>query len=158
MDDRTLSSFLRDLFRCGRDDVSTDGPDTREHVGTLTPFLQREFKRHAPPGWECASEVPLLPAELIRLLGYDPRADVMFNDPASRSRIWVEFEVSRADPVANHAKFATAHLYAPQAPSDHFISMLSPHIDRGKRNLAAATIRLMRRVGMSAFQTTLLPL
>jgi hypothetical protein len=70
----------------------------------------------------------------------------------------VEFEVSRADPVATHAKFATAHLYAPQAPADHFVSMVSPHIDRGRRNLAAATIRLMRRVGLSAFQTTLLPL
>ena len=39
-----------------------------------------------------------------------------------------------------------------------FVAMLSPHIDRGRRNLAAATVRLMRRVGMSAFQTTLLPL
>jgi hypothetical protein len=73
-------------------------------------------------------------------------------------RLWVEFEVSRADPVANHAKFATAHLFAPQRPADHFVAMLSPHIDRGRRNLAAATIRVMRRIGMSAFQTTLLPL
>ncbi len=127
-------------------------------MGTLTPFLQSQFRRHAPAGWECASEVPLLPTELTQLLGYDPRADVVLSDPTTRSRIWVEFEVSRADPVANHAKFATAHLYSPQTPADHFVSMVSPHIDRGRRNLAAATVRLMRRVGMSAFQTTLLPL
>jgi hypothetical protein len=127
-------------------------------VGTLTPFLQTEFKRRAPQGWECSSEVPLLPDRFTQLLGYDPRADVVLSDPVSRSRIWVEFEVSRADPVANHAKFATAHLHAPQTPADHFVSMVSPHIDRGRRNLAAATVRLMRRVGMSAFQTTLLPL
>jgi hypothetical protein len=100
----------------------------------------------------------LLPGELTELLGYDPRADVVLSDPSSRSRIWIEFEVSRADPVANHAKFATAHLYCPQEPADHFVSMVSPDIDRGRRNLAAATIRLMRRVGLSAFQTTLLPL
>jgi hypothetical protein len=100
----------------------------------------------------------LLPTELTQLLGYDPRADVVLTNTVNRSRIWIEFEVSRADPVANHAKFATTTLFNPQSPADHFVSMVSPHIDRGRRNLAAATIRLMRRIGMSAFQTTLLPL
>ena len=33
----------------------------------------------------------------------------------------------------------------------------SPHVDRGRRNLAANTITLMRHIGMSAFQTVLLP-
>ncbi len=127
-------------------------------MGALTPFLQSEFRRRCPPGWECGSEVPLLPTELIQLLGYDPRADVVLSNTGNRSRIWIEFEVSRADPVANHAKFATASLFIPQSPADHFVAMVSPHIDRGRRNLAAATIHLMRRVGMSAFQTTLLPL
>jgi hypothetical protein len=28
-------------------------------------------------------------------------------------RLWIEFEISRADPVANHAKFATAQLFQP---------------------------------------------
>src|SRR6266508_3836589 len=31
------------------------------------------------------------------------------------------------------------------------------YVDRGRRNLAAATITLMRAIGMNAFQTTLLP-
>ncbi len=35
--------------------------------------------------------------------------------------------------------------------------MVSPHVDRGRRNLAATAIALMRQVGMVAFQTTLLP-
>jgi hypothetical protein len=35
--------------------------------------------------------------------------------------------------------------------------MISPHVDPGRRNLAANTISLMRRVGMMAFQTVLLP-
>ena len=59
--------------------------------------------------------------------------------------------------MANHAKFATSHLFQPQAPTDTFIAMVSSHVTRGRRNLAANTIRLMRRVGMRAFQTMLLP-
>lgn len=35
--------------------------------------------------------------------------------------------------------------------------MVSSHVTRGRRNLAANTIFLMRRIGMSAFQTPLLP-
>ncbi len=127
-------------------------------IGSLTPYLQREFATTLPPGWAAAAEVPLLSDESTALLGYDPRADVLLTHTSTGTRVWVEFEVSRVDPVANHAKFATAHLFAPQGPADHFMATLSPHIDRGRRNLAAATVRLMRRVGMSAFQTTLLPL
>ena len=72
-------------------------------------------------------------------------------------RIWVELEISRADPVANHAKFATAHLFQPFAPGDAFVAMLSPHVSRGRTNLAAHAIQVMRRLGMGAFQTPLLP-
>ncbi|MBX9624189.1 MAG: hypothetical protein K2X82_10305 [Gemmataceae bacterium] len=127
-------------------------------MGNLTAYLQQEFHRLRPAGWNCVPEAGLLPATLAGQLGYEPRADVVLSNPAANARVWVEFEVSRADPVANHAKFATAHLFHPQTPADHFVAMLSPHIDRGRRNLSAAAVRLMRRVGMSAFQTTLLPL
>ena len=72
-------------------------------------------------------------------------------------RLWIEFEVSRADPVANHAKFATAHLFEPQSATDFFLAMVSPHVTRGRRNLACTTIALMRQIGMRAFQTVLLP-
>ena len=127
-------------------------------MGSLTTYLQREIPDLLPRGWACDIETRLLGNDLTQLLGYDPRVDVVLTHVGMGTRVWVEFEVSRADPVANHAKFATSHLYVPQGPADHFVAMLSPHIDRGRRNLAAATIRLMRRVGMSAFQTTLLPL
>jgi hypothetical protein len=59
--------------------------------------------------------------------------------------------------VANHAKFATAHLFQPQPTGDFFVSMMSRHVDRGRRNLGANTIHLMRRLGMSAVQTVLFP-
>ncbi len=127
-------------------------------MGSLTTFLQRELIRRPPAGWVAQHEVRLLLDEDAARLGYAPRADVLLIRQDSAVRLWIEFEVSRADPVANHAKFATAHLFHPQAAGDHFLAMLSPHIDRGRRDLAAAAVRLMRRVGMRAFQTTLLPL
>ena len=126
-------------------------------MGSLTPFLQREFARHCPADWACRCETALLPLGLARLLGFTPRADVLLEQRDGSRRLWIEFEVSRADPVANHAKFATAHLFSPQTPTDTFVAMVSPHVTRGRRNLGAATIALMRHVGMDAFQTALLP-
>jgi len=125
-------------------------------MGALTGYLQEAFVHHVPEGWRCRHEVSVLAPELASLLGYAPRADVLLERPDGR-RIWIEFEISRADPVANHAKFATAHLFQPQPPQDAFVAMVSPHVTPGRRNLAANTIALMRRVGMAAFQTVLLP-
>jgi hypothetical protein len=91
------------------------------------------------------------------MLGYSARVDVLFEREQPERRLWIEFEVSRADPVANHAKFATSHLFTPQLDKDCFISMVSPHVTKGRRNLAANTISVMRQVGMEAYQTVLFP-
>lgn len=125
-------------------------------MGTLPTYLQHAFAAACPPGWTASAEVALLTAELADLLGYRPQADLLLTHTDGR-RLWVEFEVSRADPVANHAKFATAHLFQPQPGTDAFVAMVSPHVDRGRRNLGATAITLLRRVGMAAYQTTLLP-
>lgn len=95
--------------------------------------------------------------ELERALGFGARADVMLARRDGSRRLWIEFEISRADPVANHAKFAAAHLFEPRPTSDTFVSMVSSHVTRGRSNLAASAVYLMRAVGMSAFQTHLLP-
>ena len=126
-------------------------------MGALIPFLHDEFARLCPPAWRARAEVSLLGRELNRLLGYGPRADLLLEREDETPRIWIEIEVSRADPVSNHAKFATAHLFAPQSPRDTFLAMVSPHVSRGRRNPAANTIALMRHIGMSAFQTVLFP-
>jgi hypothetical protein len=126
-------------------------------MGTLTTFLQREFERRCPPGWVCRKEKHLLSGFLEKILGYEARADALLEKEDGTKRLWIEFEVSRADPVANHVKFATSHLFQAQVATDCFVSMVSPHVTRGRRNLAANTIVLMRRVGMRAFQTVLLP-
>ena len=106
-------------------------------MGTLTGYLQREFAGRCPRGWVARGEVPVLSRELAQLFGYAPHADVLLEREDGSRRLWIEFEVSRADPVANHAKFATAHLFQPQLSSDSFVAMVSPHVARGRRNLAA---------------------
>ncbi|HUM68180.1 MAG TPA: hypothetical protein PLK31_04970 [Chloroflexota bacterium] len=95
--------------------------------------------------------------ELNLLLGFSPRADVLLEREDGTRRLWIEFEISRADPVANHAKFATTQLFQPQTAQDVFISMISPAVDRGRHNLAANMIWVMRHTGMEAYQTVLLP-
>lgn len=126
-------------------------------MGALTNYLQREFERLSAPEWVCQPEVHVLSAEMEQVLGYAPRADVILTHRERPQRLWVEFEVSRADPVANHAKFATAHLFRPQLENDVFVAMVSSHVTRGRRNLAANMVLLMRQAGMSAFQTLLFP-
>jgi len=98
-----------------------------------------------------------MPPDICGLLGFTPRTDILLANADMSRRYWIEFEVSRADPVANHAKFAATHLFYPQSNADIFVSMVSPHVATGRRNLGATAISLMRRVGMDAFQTTLLP-
>lgn len=124
---------------------------------SLAKHLQETFQALCPRGWMCQDEVVILPKELNKLLGYESRADVLLSHRDGTQRFWIEFEISRADPVANHAKFATAHLFKPWLPSDIFISMVSPHVVRGRRNLAANTTTLMRHLGIQAFQTPLFP-
>jgi hypothetical protein len=126
-------------------------------MGSLAGFLQTEFSASCPSGWRCRDEVHVLSPSFRTLLGYAPRADGLLEREDGLRRLWIEFEVSRADPVANHAKFATSHLFEPQLSTDTFIAMVSSHVARGRRNLAANTILLMRHIGMNAHQTLLLP-
>ena len=124
-------------------------------MGNLTLYLQKAFRENCPPGWECFSEKTLLDGYEKAILGYSPRADVLFVKRDGSMRMWIEFEVSRADPVANHAKFATTHIFFPWLETDVFLSMVSSHVARGRSNLAANTIWLMRRIGLQAYQTSL---
>ena len=126
-------------------------------MGALTVYLQKEFLRLCPEGWTACVERKLFQDEMPKFLGYGPRVDVVLEKNDATQRLWIEFELSRADPVANHAKFATSHLFQPQPATDAFISMISPHVARGRRNLAASTVFLMRNIGMNAFQTVLFP-
>jgi hypothetical protein len=91
-------------------------------------------------------------------LGFAPRADVLLEQRETSRRVWVEFEISRADPVANHAKFGTARfLEGHGRENDAFVSMASRHIAAGRLALAAGAAMLMRGFGIAAFQVDLLP-
>lgn len=125
--------------------------------GLLASYLKAGFAGACPPGWRCLAEQPLLAPADRALLGYDPRADVVLERQDGARRLWIEFEISRADPAANHAKFATAHALRPWSHADAFVSMISAHVVRGRRNLGAGMIQVMRQVGIDAFQTVLLP-
>jgi hypothetical protein len=94
---------------------------------------------------------------VVQRLGFEPRADVLLEHADGSQRIWIEFEVSRADPVANHAKFATARFLAPVGGAESFVSMASRHIAPGRLALAAGTVLMMRALGIPAFQVDLLP-
>jgi hypothetical protein len=125
-------------------------------MAQLAIYLQKQFQTHCPPGWQAQSEAQLLTGDLRQLLGYSPQVDVLLTHE-NGCRLWIEFEISRADPVANHAKFATAYLFQPQGANEVYLSMISPHVARGRRNLAANAIWLMRFAGMRAYQTPLFP-
>ena len=77
---------------------------------TLTRYLQERFQSAKPKGWDADVEVPLFDGDLRRRLGFQAKCDVRFHQPSTGRSIWVELEISRADPVANHVKFAVGHV------------------------------------------------
>ena len=110
-------------------------------MGALTQYLQDQFTNFCPAGWTCRAEQRVLSANWEALLGYAPRVDVLMTQADGQRRLWIEFEVSRADPVANHAKFATAHLFQPQPATDVFVSMVSAHVARGRQNILDPNVK-----------------
>jgi hypothetical protein len=121
----------------------------------LARHLQEEFDRLCPDGWGCEREAKVIEKDLAQVLGYTPQADILFREEASGRRVWVELEISRADPVANHAKFATTHLVRPFEETDTFLSMVSRHVTRGRHNLAAWAAYQRRRAGSLSFSVIL---
>ena len=126
-------------------------------MAKLARHLQESFAEACPTGWDADVEVPLFDGPLRRRLGFQAHCDVRFHQPSSGRSIWVELEISRADPVANHIKFAVGHVEGRLDRDDTFVSMCSNHITPGRRSLAAHAIGLMRRIGMRAVQADLLP-
>lgn len=124
---------------------------------SLARHLQEQFTACCPDGWICEAEGRIVARETETLLGFAPQADLVLLEATSGRRISVELEISRADPVANHAKFAAAHLREPFPANHTFVSMMSRHIAPGRRNLGAQMIGVLRALGMRAFQTVLLP-
>jgi hypothetical protein len=125
-------------------------------AGSLARHLVEGFGPLAPKGWRAHAEHPLFPRTFADRIGYAPDADLVLEAP-SGERIVLELEISRADPVANQAKVLIAYAAGFLGPRDTFVSMLSPHLQRGRRNLAALFTRHLRAEGRNAFCVSLLP-
>jgi hypothetical protein len=124
--------------------------------GALETFLSDSFCRLAPPGFAASKQADLFDETRAQRLGFHARLDVQLVGPRGL-RIGVEFEISRADPVANQVKFLVAQQSGALGPDDVLVSMMSPHIVRGRRNLAGAFSRQLRASGVGAFLVSLLP-
>jgi hypothetical protein len=107
-------------------------------------------------GWQATPEATVFPSKLARRHGFNPRVDLLAVHPDG-TRLAIELEVSRADPVANLIKFLVAWREDALEERDVLVSMCSPHIDHGRRCLTAAFVRHLRSAGMPAFITPLLP-
>ncbi|RPJ35892.1 MAG: hypothetical protein EHM17_00485, partial [Verrucomicrobiaceae bacterium] len=103
------------------------------------------------------SGFPHLRYSLDLLLAYQPKADLLLREADSGRRIWIELEISRADPAANPVKFGSAHFLSPLPPEDAFVSLVSRDIAGGRANLTAHAVWLLRASGLRAFQMQLLP-
>ena len=125
-------------------------------MGALARYLATHFERHPPYAWKATREARLLDGPIARRLAFDPRVDVLLVGPRGR-KVAVEFEVSRADPVANQVKFLLARDQGALQPDDLIVSMVSSHVAPGRRAIAAAFTRHMRTQGIAAFQVSLLP-
>ncbi len=123
----------------------------------LAEALQHRWVERPPAGWTASREVALLDRAEARILGYQPKADLMLQHLESSRRVWIELEISRADPVANPVKFGSAHLLKPLPPSDSFVSLVSRDIAAGRANLTAHAVWLLRSSGLRAFQMPLMP-
>ena len=89
----------------------------------LATELQNRLIASPPPGWTARREVQLLESGATCILGYRPAVDLLLESQQTDERLWLELEISRADPVANHSKFASAHLMQPLSERGTFVSL-----------------------------------
>ena len=125
-------------------------------MGSLAHRIALEFQRLQPRGWSSELEAPLLSPELQARAGFDVRGDLVFQGPDGE-RIVVELEISRADPIANPAKFLLAQKLGGLRPEDGFAGLVSPHVVAAKRNQTALFTSYLRESGLAAFHLSLLP-
>src|SRR5260370_40760875 len=125
-------------------------------MGALAARIAQGLEGVLPRGWTAKTEAPLLPHELCVRLGLRIQGDLMLAGPAGE-RIVVELEISRADPIANPAKFFLALHTGALTPAHGFAGMVSSHVDAGRRNQSALFVQALRTQGFDAFQVALLP-
>ena len=75
--------------------------------GNLVNHIAGQFEQFAARDWLVKRECPVLDKDWAHRVGYTPRADLLLERRVGKQRVWVEFEISRAEvaglPVAQTA-------------------------------------------------------
>ncbi len=104
-------------------------------------------------------EASVFPQRMCEEIGYSPAADLLVEYPWNRDkvRIWIELEVSRADPVANPAKFLVALSERSPLPREFFVFAISQAIQKGRAALCRRFVALMQTRGFPVRTEEYLP-
>jgi hypothetical protein len=104
-------------------------------------------------------EADVFSPELCEEVGYSPAADLLVECTwnGEEFHAWIELEVSRADPVANPAKFLAALSERSPRRGEVFVFALSRAVQRGRAALCRRFIELMRARGFPVYAEDLLP-
>lgn len=104
-------------------------------------------------------EASVFPQALCEEIGYSPAADLLVEYPWDKGdvRIWMELEVSRADPVANPAKFLVAFSERSPLPGEVFVFAISQAIQKGRAALCRRFVEMMHARGFPVRTEEYLP-
>src|SRR5262245_20292925 len=104
-------------------------------------------------------EADVFPQSLCEEIGYSPAADLLveYSWEGSEVHAWIEVEVSRADPVANPAKFLVAFSERSPQAGEIFVFALSRAIQRGRAALCRRFVRMMQERGFPVYTEDFLP-
>jgi len=109
------------------------------------------------------TEHKLLTSESRKRLGFsarsNPKSDLYIETPseAGNLRVWVEFEISRADPIANVAKFCIAFNERKPAKGEVVVFAFSNDISNDKVTQCNRLIELMPNISKHMITTKLFP-
>ena len=104
-------------------------------------------------------EASVFPPSLCEEIGYSPAADLLVEYPwdCGDVHIWLELEVSRADPVANPAKFLVAFSERSPLPGEVFVFAISQAIQKGRAALCRRFVEMMHARGFPVRTEEYLP-
>jgi hypothetical protein len=104
-------------------------------------------------------EACVFPQSLCEEVGYSPAADLLveYQWDTRDVHIWIELEVSRADPVANPAKFLVAFSERSPRPGEVFVFAISRAIQKGRAALCRRFVEMMQLRGFPVQTEDYLP-
>ena len=104
-------------------------------------------------------EANVFPQTLCDEVGYSPTADLLveYRWNSCEVHAWIELELSRADPVANPAKFLVAFSERTPRAGEVFVFAVSRAIQRGRAALCRRFVQMMHERGFPVYAEDFLP-